>query len=111
MLVSVVPEVLLPNSRIFSAAMNRAWRASASAALIWLVAGAAADGQTNPGGGYDGAVAIEALCREYAAAQRGMPADLMFNQCMEERHCRVSAGGSGYQCEAPGPLSWHGGGY
>jgi hypothetical protein len=40
-----------------------------------------------------------------------MPADLMFNQCMSERHCRVSSGTSAYHCELPGPMTWHGGGY
>jgi hypothetical protein len=54
---------------------------------------------------------MEQICRNYATEQRGMPADLMFQQCMAKRHCRVSSGASGYQCEMPGPMSWHGGGY
>jgi hypothetical protein len=85
--------------------------ASAATALIGLVAGAAAGGQPGSGVADDRAVAIEAICRQYAAAQTGMPADLMFAQCMSERHCRVSSGSPGYQCELPGPMTWHGGGY
>jgi hypothetical protein len=76
-----------------------------------LVTGAAANGQTNPDLAYDRAATIEAICRQYAAAQTGMPPDLMFSQCMSERHCRPSSGPPGYQCEAPGPMTWHGGGY
>jgi hypothetical protein len=87
-----------------------AWHGSAAAALIWLIAGAAC-GQTGPGVAYDRAAAIEAICRQYAAAQKGMPVDLMFDQCMSERHCWMSAGSPGYQCELPGPMTWHGGGY
>jgi hypothetical protein len=86
--------------------------AGAATALIWLLAGVAtAGGQPGPGAAYDRAAAIEAICRQYAATQIGMPPDLMFNQCMSERQCRVSPGASGYQCRLPGPLSWHGGGY
>jgi hypothetical protein len=40
----------------------------------------------------DYAAPVEQICRQYAATQTGMPADLMFNQCMFERHCRVSPG-------------------
>jgi hypothetical protein len=54
---------------------------------------------------------MQQICRQYAAAQTGMPADLMFKQCMSERHCRVASGSSAYQCEMPGPMTWHGGGY
>jgi len=82
-----------------------------AAALVWLAASAAASAQTGAGDAYGRAAAIEAICRQYAAAQTGMPADLMFRQCMSERHCRVSSGAPGYQCEAPEPMSWHGGGY
>jgi hypothetical protein len=89
-----------------------AWCAIAAAgALIWSLAGAAASGQTRPDVAYDRAAMIEAICRQYATLQTGMPTDLMFNQCMSERHCRVSPGSPGYQCEVPGPLEWHGGGY
>jgi len=86
-------------------------RRAAAATLIWLAAGGAASGQTGPGVAYDRAAVIQAICRQYAAAQAGMPADLMFNQCMLERHCRISPGSPGYQCESPGPMTWHGGGY
>jgi hypothetical protein len=79
--------------------------------LIWLLAGMAASGQTGPDEAYDRAAAIAAICRQYAALQSGMPADQMFTQCMSERHCRASPGPPGYQCEAPEPMSWHGGGY
>ena len=33
-----------------------------------------------------------------------MPADLMFQQCMAERHCRIPSGSADYQCEPPGPM-------
>src|SRR5215472_14996357 len=59
-----------------------------AAALVWLAASAAASAQTGAGDAYGRAAAIEAICRQYAAAQTGMPADLMFRQCMSERHCR-----------------------
>jgi len=90
-------------------AKSCAWYANAAAALIWLAAGAA-NRQTGPGVAYDRAALIQAICRQYASAQSGMPADLMFNQCMFERHCWVSPGSSGYQCKLPGPMTWHGGG-
>jgi hypothetical protein len=54
---------------------------------------------------------MQELCRQYADAQVGMPVDLMFNQCMSERHCRLPSGSSTYRCELPGPMTWHGGGY
>jgi hypothetical protein len=49
---------------------------------------------------------MEEICRQYATAtaQTGMPADLMFQQCMAERHCRIPSGSAGYQCEPPGPM-------
>ena len=57
-------------------------------------------------------------CRDYygdlpaiAAAVDRMSPNLMFNQCMSERHCWVSPDPPGYQCEVPGPLKRHGGGY
>jgi hypothetical protein len=84
---------------------------NAAAALIWMAANAGAGGQTHQGVAYERAAAIEAICRQYAAAQTGMPADLMFDQCMSERHCRVSPGSPDYRCELPGPMTWHGGGY
>jgi hypothetical protein len=84
-------------------------RSAASAAVLIWSGTWVTSGQTGADFGY--AVMIEALCRQYAAAVRGMPADLMFDQCMIERHCRASSGSSGYQCEMPGPMNWHGGGY
>jgi hypothetical protein len=77
--------------------------------LILFVTGIVASGQT--GSGVPHTAMIEVLCRQYAAALVGVPADPAFDQCMVERHCRVSAGSSGYQCELPQPMSWHGGGY
>jgi hypothetical protein len=46
------------------------------------------------------------ICRLYtnATAQTGMPADLLFQQCMAERHCRISPRSTAYQCEPPGPM-------
>ena len=46
------------------------------------------------------------ICRQYAnaTAQTGMPADLMFRQCMAERHCQIFPRSAGYQCEPPGPM-------
>jgi hypothetical protein len=79
------------------------------AALLLLTTGVVASGQTDSDVAY--AAMIEALCRGYAAAQVGMPADSAFDQCMLARHCRAAPRPSGYQCEMPQPMSWHGGGY
>jgi hypothetical protein len=79
-------------------------------AIIFLCTSAAALAQ-RPSQSYDYAALVQQICRQYADAQVGMPADRMFNQCMSERHCRVSYGSSAYQCELPGPMTWHGGGY
>jgi hypothetical protein len=76
--------------------------------FLWTSAAALAQRPSQP---YDYSGLIEQICRQYAGAQIGMPADLMFNQCMSERHCRVSFGSSAYHCELPGPMTWHGGGY
>jgi hypothetical protein len=78
----------------------------AAAASIWLITGAGASGQTSA---YT--ASVEALCQQYAAAQAGMPVDAMFRQCMIERHCESSTDPSGYRCEPPGPMTWHGGGF
>src|SRR5207302_10225090 len=80
------------------------------ALIIFLCASAGALAQ-RPNQPYDYAALMQQTCRQYADAQIGMPADLMFNQCMSERHCRVPSGSSAYQCESPGPMTWHGGGY
>jgi len=92
---------------------GRRWRAgptAACAAVIFLCGGGVALtrelGQPD-----DYTASIQQICRYYATAQTGMPADLMFAQCMSERHCRLSPGSTAYQCEMPGPMSWHGGGY
>jgi hypothetical protein len=87
------------------------WGAGAAAALIWFAAGSAASAQTAATAAYDRAAMIEAICRQYAEVQTGMPPGQMFGQCMSERHCWRAAGASDYQCEAPGPMTWHGGGY
>jgi hypothetical protein len=79
-------------------------------AIIFLCTSAAAFAQ-RPSQPDDYAALIQQICRQYADTQIGMPADLMFNQCMSERHCRVASGSSAYQCEMPGPMTWHGGGY
>jgi hypothetical protein len=79
-------------------------------AIIFLCTSAAALAQT-PSQSSDYAALMQKICRQYADAQVGMQADLMFNQCMSERHCRVSSGSSAYRCELPGPMTWHGGGY
>jgi len=78
--------------------------------IVLCASGAAAFAQ-RPRQPDDYTVLMEEICRQYANAQIGMPADLMFDQCMSERHCRVSSGSSAYQCELPGPMTWHGGGY
>ena len=80
------------------------------AAIIFLCTSAAALAQ-RPSQPDDYTVVMQEICRQYADAQTGMPADLMFNQCMSERHCRLSSGSSAYRCELPGPMTWHGGGY
>jgi hypothetical protein len=53
------------------------------------MAGTAASAQTGPGVGYDRAALTQAICRQYAAAQRGMPYDTMYAQCMYARSYRV----------------------
>jgi hypothetical protein len=81
-----------------------------SAAIIFLCSSAAAFAQ-KPNQSFDYTASMQQICRQYADAQIGMSADLMFNQCMSERHCRIAPGSSAYQCELPGPMTWHGGGY
>jgi len=79
------------------------------ATVILLLTRAAASGQTGADLAYT--ETIEDLCRQYAAAISGIPADTAFNQCMDERHCRILSGSSRYRCAMPGPMTWHGGGY
>jgi hypothetical protein len=42
------------------------------------MAGAAASAQTGPNLGCDRATQTQAICRQYAAAQRGMPYETMY---------------------------------
>ena len=81
-----------------------AWVESAAAALIYLVADTAAQGQTGPSVDYDRAAVMVSICRQYAAALTDMPADLMFKQCMSERHCQPVPSPPGYWCEPPQPM-------
>jgi len=83
-------------------------RRLALGAAVWSIATNVVTAQPGPGA-YT--AMIEGICRQYATAQTGMPADRMFAQCMTERRCRRSYGPSGYQCEMPVPMTWHGGGY
>jgi hypothetical protein len=78
------------------------------------MAGTAASPQTGPNVGYDRAAQPLAICRQYAAAQRGMPYDTMYAQCMYARGYRVpgfspSPDSFGYQGEMPGPPLHNGG--
>jgi len=57
--------------------------------LLWFIAGTPTSAQTAPGLGYDRAALTEAICRQYAAAQRTMPYDTMYAQCMYARGYRV----------------------
>ena len=75
-----------------------------AALLTWLVTCSAANGQTGPGGADSYTLMIGAICRQYAAAVTGMPPDLMFAQCMAERHCQIFPGSGRYHCEPPGPM-------
>jgi hypothetical protein len=84
------------------------------AALLGLIASTAASAQTGPGVGYDGATLSDAICRQYAAAQRGLPYDTMYAQCMYARGYRMpgfspSPNSPGYQGELPGPATHNGG--
>jgi hypothetical protein len=60
----------------------------ASMAVLWLFAATAASGQTNPGAN-DRVAVVQAICRQYAAAQRVLPYDTMYAQCMYARGYRV----------------------
>jgi hypothetical protein len=76
--------------------------------------GTAASAQTGPGVGYDRASLTQAICRQYAAAQSGMPYDTMYAQCMFARGYRVPGflplpDSPGYQGELPGPALHNGG--
>jgi hypothetical protein len=73
------------------------------AALIWLFAATAASGQTNPGATYDPEAVVQAICRQYAAAQTGMPVDTMFAPpCAVERlRQRMEGGPTIARCPVP----------
>jgi len=64
-------------------------------AIIFLCTSVTAFAQ-RPSQPSDYAIVMQELCRQYADAQVGMPVDLMFNQCMSERHCRLPSGSSTY---------------
>ena len=53
------------------------------------MAGTAASAQSGPGVGYDRAAVTQVICRQYAAAQKAMPYDTMYAQCMYARGYRV----------------------
>lgn len=93
---AIVPRFLRSGTRISAASMSWRWYTSIAMASLWLVTVAPASGQTGSGGNYNRAAMIMAICRQYAATQTGMPVNLMFNQCMSERQCRVS----------PDPTAW-----
>jgi hypothetical protein len=78
-------------------------------ALAQTIPAAAAMGES-----YDPAAAAAAICRAYAAAQRGLPYDTMYAQCMYARGYLVpgfspSPNSPGYQGELPGPGAIGGG--
>ena len=93
-----------PYISVFSAAAKCAWLAGAVAAMICGVAGTAVQGQTGASVADDRAAVVEAICRQYAAALTDMPADLMFKECISERHCRPVPSPPGYWCEPPQPM-------
>ena len=78
------------------------------------MAGTAATAQTGPDVGYDRAALTQAICRQYAAAQKAMLYDTMYAQCVYARGYRVpgfspSPDSRGYQGELPGPAAHNGG--
>ena len=82
--------------------------------LLWSITGDAVSAQTGGEVGHDQAAATKAICRQYAAAQRGMPYETMYAQCMYARGYRVpgftpSPNAPGYQGELPGPAAHDGG--
>jgi hypothetical protein len=81
--------------------------------VLWLFAHTAG-AQTYYGSEYNRAAMIEAICRQYAAAQRVLPYDTMYAQCMYARGYRApgfvpSPNSPGYQGELPGPPAHNGG--
>lgn len=83
-------------------------------AIAMVVAGQAISAAQTAGEVYDGAAAVAAICRGYAAAQRTLPYDTMYAQCMYARGYVVpgfspSPNSPGYQGELPGPGAIGGG--
>ncbi|HXC12035.1 MAG TPA: hypothetical protein VNV39_04265 [Stellaceae bacterium] len=111
--VSIEPLIMVfiatPRAQRTCALKRCVWGASLAVASICFVINSPASGQTGAVDAYS--VMVQALCRQYATAQQGMPANLMFDQCMIERHCSEISGSQSYHCEPPGPMTWHGGGY
>ena len=81
------------------------------AGSLWLLTNVAANPQTTFGAAYNYTAMIEEICQQYAKAPSQLPSSQMFGLCMSERRCHLISGSSHYQCEAPGPYTWHGGGY
>src|SRR5499427_3758957 len=82
--------------------------------VLWLLAVAAASGQTNLGAPYDRAAVVQSICRQYAATQHALPYNTMYAQCMHARGYRVSGfsptpSSPGYQGELPGSAAQNGG--
>jgi hypothetical protein len=81
------------------------------ATLALLITSTAANGQTVAGASSSYTAMIVEICQQYATEVVGFPANAAFSQCMLQRHCWRASSSSGYQCEEPGPMTWHGGGY
>jgi hypothetical protein len=94
---------------------RRTHRASRLAlALSTVVVGQIIPAAQAAGEVYDRAAAVAAICRGYAAAQRALPYDTMYAQCMYARGYVVpgfspSPDSPGYQGELPGPAVIGGG--
>jgi hypothetical protein len=103
-----------PEMHIKYRPLNWGWKALAGLAIIAIGILPCVSGPTlaqGPRQANDYTALVQQICEQYAAAVTGMPSDLMFKQCMSERHCSMSPGSAGYQCQLPGPMTWHGGGY
>jgi hypothetical protein len=82
------------------------------AAIISMFIGASALAQQSNRDVY--LAVVQQICRQYAAAQHGLPYDIMYAQCMYARGYRVpgfspSPASPGYQGELPGPAAHNGG--
>jgi len=95
------------------------WPVSSPITYLTLVLAAVTAGQTIPvaqgqSERYDAASVVQAICRQYAAAQHALPYETMYAQCMYARGYVVpgfspSPDSPGYQGPLPGPFT-HGGG-